>query len=322
MQAVDFYVKKLYYKFTHIERCGSTYCLRKGTLMTISNAKKAERLIMRELAKGPIGDENRGFMDDFFYGKPAGTWEVRHVRTALDSLEKAGRIRVRRHAASGHIESVSLYETACEPEIRKVVEKPKLSNIELLIKIHEILKNKAVDGIILEKGKGVDGAIPEKVMCAAFIAKIYEEFSQHYRADKAEFTTVFGMMARLGLRGNAKMIRGQGMMVADVILSVGSSGDAVCSHESGQIDDELPRLRSEVARLQNLTGSLSQKLQNAGIENQRLQREFPGIIDQNAELTVQLERSEQSCNDLRVRNETLSAQQKIVSAFIEEYTMS
>lgn len=236
--------------------------------MTLSTVKQAEKLIARRIRKlKVIGSADRPFMDTLLRGVAVSCTERNLLFEALDCLERQCRVFVRRDPVSGQVTSVEEYDcsqgTSAEPETPVV--RPQITNYSLLIEIHKILRGMATDGMILN-GMSDD----------EFKIMLYQKVSEWFTVSMSEVTAVFGLMSRLGLRSNARSLRGSGMAVADVTLSLGDP--AVSDHDALATENQLLR--------QELEGILeeNQQLTNEAAATSGLQEELERLKQSNAEL--------------------------------------
>lgn len=257
--------------------------------MTLSTVGQAEKLIRRRIREfGTIGDKDRPFMDALLRGVAAGCNETRLLFAALDGLEAHRKVFVRRDPVSGQVISVEEYDCSKDAPIEPRMPpppKPPITNYALLIEIHRILRNMATSGMILN-GMSDD----------EFRTMLYQKVSERFAVAMSEVTAVFGLMSRLGLRSNARSLRGSGMAVAEVTLSLGN----VTVPDQDDLASENQRLRQELERILE--------------ENQRLTDEVATLSG----LPEEIERLGQSNAALHERNMQLDGLMRGIHGLLSE----
>ncbi len=249
--------------------------------MTISSVRHAEKTIARAIATGPMGTSDRPVVDCLLRGRPSSQQERGFCFTAIDSLEKRQVIYVTRDAATGTPITAEEYDcskaadTALVAELQSI--KPTLHITELLVQLHELLKREA----------GEKGRIHNGLQAEQYVEKLHAELSKEFDVSYAQVNEAFNLLSPLGLRGNAKSLRGVGMEVSERTLRLGAE----------DCEAEVVELRRETTRLE---------------------AENAGLLEENAVLTETNNRLEQSAGDLRQRNDTLALFRMKVQMALEE----
>lgn len=278
--------------------------------MGFASVDHAERHIVHMLADGPMGDDDMTFSNVLTRGMAVTDSVLAKVYQAVDNLESRGRIVVVRNPASGRPQMVELCvvqdPVPVMPPPALSIAKRSLSKFELLKEMHDVLKEMSDDNGVIHSNKHYDD----------FVKSLHRRLSGQFGVDPIDVVTVFDAMTTLGLRGNARCLRGVGMWVLQESLADLVSDDDVSDLAALREYAESTRLNLE---------QTSEQLTAAQAEIERLNGELDDVRGKHVRATEQiatqktdLESVTMSRNQLRENNEKLKAFPRTLRAYLDE----